>query len=85
MNERSEENVAVDRLVINPMAVAPKDGTPVLLKFKDDLSEYHKVWEGMFFVGRSRGDIMEWGFAAPVGMGGFPDIWFEGRYSLKGL
>ena len=72
---------------INPMETAPKDGTPVLLKFKDDLSEYNKseVWENMLFVGRNNDMVMEWGFAAPVGMGGFPDVWFQGWYDLSAI
>jgi len=71
------------------MVDAPKDGTPILLKFKDDLSQYDKCdhysmakWNGLYFVGRNRGDIMEWGFAAPVGQGGFPDAWLDGWLPL---
>jgi len=63
----------------SPIESAPKDGTPVLLKFKNDLSKYTMgKWDGLVFVGRSRDDTMEWGFAAPVGCGGFPDAWLEG-------
>lgn len=63
-----------------PMDSAPKDGTPLTLKFKNDLSVYgdHESWNGIIFVGRSRGGSMSWGFAAPVGVGGFPDYWLEG-------
>ena len=66
------------------MDSAPKDGTPVLLKFKDDLSAYKKdsLFAGIQFVGRSYGNIMEWSFAAPVGVGGFPDNWLEGWQPL---
>jgi hypothetical protein len=73
------------------MDSAPHDGTPVLLKFKDDLSQYDKCdhysmtkWNGLYFVGRNRGDIQEWGFAAPVGQGGFPDAWLDGWQPLPG-
>lgn len=68
-----------------PMETAPKDGTAILLKFKDDLSSYnrcnddwHETWQGIAFVGRNRGDEGQWAFAAPVGHGGFTDVWFEG-------
>lgn len=68
-----------------PMKTAPKDGTAILLKFKDDLSSYnrrnddwHETWQGIAFVGRNRGDLGQWAFAAPVGHGGFTDVWFEG-------
>lgn len=68
-----------------PMKTAPKDGTAILLKFKDDLSSYnrcnddwHETWQGIAFVGRNRGDEGQWAFAAPVGHGGFTDVWFEG-------
>ena len=68
-----------------PMSTAPKDCTRVLLKFKDDLTKYEgsiagslERFQGIPFVGRNRGDLMEWAFAAPVGHGGFPDAWLEG-------
>lgn len=61
-----------------PMDTAPKDGTPVLLKFNSDLNENGRKYENLVFIGRNRGDIMDWGFAAPVGVGGFPDEWLEG-------
>lgn len=78
-----------------PISTAPKDGTSILLKFKDDLSAYYgsfeermKGWEGLCFVGRAyreeRHHIMGWGFAAPVGNGGFPDAWIEGWMPLPG-
>lgn len=71
------------------MDSAPKDGTPVLLKFKDDMSQFDKTgkfrmsrWNSINFVGRNRGDVMLWGFAAPVGQGGFPDEWLDGWQPL---
>lgn len=55
-----------------PMATAPKDGTPVLLKFKsvEALPERLEAMADRWFVGANRGDSTEWGFAAPVGYGG---------------
>ncbi|MCU7917105.1 MAG: hypothetical protein KZQ95_01950 [Candidatus Thiodiazotropha sp. (ex Epidulcina cf. delphinae)] len=76
----------VERLVINPMTSAPKDGTPVLLKFKSDLEGVgQRRWRGLLFVGSHKGDCWNWGFAAPVGQGGFPDDWMEGWYDITGL
>lgn len=78
---------------IRPMKDAPKDGTPVLVKIKDDLSSYG-VTPGSFggthaFCGLSavmcnHGDIHAWRFAAPVGRGGFPDEWLDGWWPLPG-
>lgn len=78
--------------IARPMRDAPKDGTPVLVKMKDDLSEFgvpndgewHRMrgFLGIYAVMRSRGDPMDWCFAAPVGMGGFPDEWLEGWWPL---
>lgn len=76
-----------------PIADAPK-GPPLLLKFKDDLSQYFgnfqermELWQGVVFVGRSRSkkehNLLGWGFAAPVGQGGFPDAWMEGWQPIK--
>ena len=89
----SETNVEKDDpqqlIVINPMVIAPKDGTPVLLKFRDDLSKHCKrdkeYWEGVVFVGKNHNTRSQWMFAAPVGMSGFPDAWFEGWYDIKDL
>lgn len=71
------------------MDTAPLDGTPVLLKFKDDMSQFDKEdnfhtkeLSGLYFVGRNRGDLMLWGFAAPVGYGGFPSDWLDGWMPL---
>ncbi len=78
-------------MTMRPMREAPKDGTPVLVKIKDDLSPWGiepgsfggtDRFAGLHAVMRSRGDIMEWGFAAPVGRGGFPDEWLDGWWPL---
>ncbi len=62
------------------MKTSPKNNTPVLLRFKNNLSEYkaREAWNGRVIVGKNAGDVMGWSFAAPVGAGGFPDDWFEG-------
>ena len=89
MSLATDSNNAVEGLALNPMRTAPKDGTPVLLKMKSNLEQYGKSdperWNGILFVGFNRGNLMDWGFAAPVGHGGFPDEWFEGWYSLQDL
>lgn len=72
-----------------PMQDSPKDGTPVLLKLKDDLSQYSTdtdwldTWNGMQFVGCREKSAFAWSFAAPVGCGGFPDPWFVGWKPLE--
>lgn len=59
---------------LRPMASAPMDGTPVLLKMKpaSDLPERLGAMADRWFVGANRNDASEWGFAAPVGYGGIP-------------
>lgn len=63
---------------------APRDGTPVLLLLKNPIPDHHeRTWDGIKFVGRHPGVSNDgfdigWSFAAPVGMGGFPDEWIEG-------
>ena len=64
------------------IATAPKDGAPILLKFKDSLPAMVAHFSGAQFVGRNRGDESEWSFAAPVGVGGIIDGWLEGWKSL---
>lgn len=68
------------------IAEAKKDGKPILIKLKSPIPrilERDRPWDGLVFVGRHPGlsddgfDI-GWNFAAPVGMGGFPDDWIEG-------
>lgn len=58
-----------------PMSKAPKDGSSILLKTNSKASSGYK---NIQFIGRYTDDCMEWGFAAPVGVGGFPDEWFDG-------
>lgn len=69
---------------------APKDGTPVLAKFRDDIfpglrpeREDLAPWNGACAVLRHPGVYVHegrtwdhgWNMAAPVGQGGFPDEW----------
>ena len=76
-----------------PMASAKKDGTPVLLLFKNPIPRDRddlRRWDGIQFVGRNTlgpdGYDYDWNFAAPVGYGGFPDEWFAGwRHLPPGL
>lgn len=89
-NQRSEPATA--RLdAPSPMSSAPKDGTPVLVRIKDDLSAYGvKIGDfgnthafcGLYAVMRCRDDIMGWSFAAPVGRGGFSGEWLDGWWPL---
>jgi hypothetical protein len=65
------------------ISTAPKDGTPVLLKFKDALSPNLDGFAGRQFVGSNRDNYMLWSFAAPVGCGGFPDDSLEGWKPLS--
>lgn len=77
-----------------PIATAPKDGARVLVRFKDDLKPFDSSdefrlerWQGLEFVARHHGHTrngydMGWGFAAPVGQGGFPDEWLVGWMPL---
>ncbi len=73
---------------MNNMQTAPKDGTPVLLKFKKDLTMYsadadcRKAWNGKFFVGSFKSKMGGWGFAAPVGRGGITTKWLSGWHPL---
>ena len=67
-----------------PMASAPRR-KPVLLLFKNPIpterDDAHR-FDGLQLVGRLGSDIEGWCFAAPVGMGGFPDEWFVGWQPL---
>lgn len=76
-----------------PIETAPKDGTSVLLRFKNPIPRegngVQRQWAGLQFVGRHPGVAEDgfdigWSFAAPVGMGGFPDEWLEGWMPLLG-
>lgn len=62
---------------------APRDGSPVLLKMREKLPSRLDGFEGIQFVGRW-GGYMHWGFAAPVGVGGFNDELIEGWMPLPG-
>lgn len=73
-----------------PIESASKNRQPILVKFYDDI--YPRLrperndlerWNGVQFVARHPGLAEDgfdvgWGFAAPVGTGGFPDEWIEG-------
>lgn len=64
-----------------PMCMAKKDGTPYLLKFKDDLTFFDaEHWHGVRAVMLNHGS--SWLFAAPVGCGGFMDDHFVGFMEL---
>ena len=73
-----------------PIESAPKDGTAVLVRMLDDIfpricpnrPELER-WNGVTAVMRNNGiQYLDWGFAAPVGMGGFPDEWMAGWMPL---
>ena len=76
--------------MMRPMADAPDDGTPVLVKFKDDLTAYGVTdtenTHLLPFLGISAVMCKEgtqgWRFAAPVGRGGFSDAWLIGWWPL---
>lgn len=69
-----------------PISTARKDGTSYLLKFRGNLQAIRidlERWNNLQFVGSHPGLCRDgfdvgWSFAAPVGMGGFPDDWFVG-------
>ncbi len=64
-----------------PIETAPRDGTWVLMLFKPPrtpiANPHFESFAGIQFVARWHGSS-EWCFAAPVGMGGFPDEWLQG-------
>ncbi|MBE9635802.1 hypothetical protein [Salipiger mangrovisoli] len=70
---------------------APQDGTPVLVKIKDDLAPWEikpghfggtKRFAGLHAVMRCRGDMMDWCFVAPLGCGGLPAECLDGWWPL---
>lgn len=74
-----------ERPTWHPMNTAPKDGRRLLLLFRDDLPERCAGFNGIPFVGRHAGSGYLWSFAAPVGMGGFPDEWLVGWQPIPGV
>ena len=73
-----------------PIETAPKDGTRILVQFKSPIPDDRpalRKWDGIPFVARHPGLADDgfdrgWNFAAPVGMGGFPDEWLVGWWPL---
>lgn len=47
-----------------------------------NMAGWAKTWGGLYFVGRSRGDVWAWSFAALVGYGGISTEWLESWYPL---
>lgn len=72
------------------MGNAPRDRSACLLLFKRRIAADQDAtirWAGLMFVGRHEGFTpsgldLGWGFAAPIGMGGFPDEWLAGWQPL---
>ena len=72
---------AAETPALRPMGSAPKDRSPVLLRFKAEIPQRPDMTEqyaSRWIVGCSAGDYMEWSLAGPFGCGGFPDDWFDG-------
>lgn len=74
-----------------PIETARKDGTRILVLLKNPIPRPNRddlrQWDGIPFVARHHGFTddgfdMGWGFAAPVGQGGFPDDWMVGWMTL---
>lgn len=73
-----------------PIESAKKDRTPYLICLKNPIPndrEDLRRWDGLQFVARHPGIAEDgfdigWGFAAPVGHGGFPDEWIAGCMPL---
>lgn len=86
---------AADEAAWLPIESAPKDGTEILAKVRDDLYPAVKPerpdlerWNGRWIVVYHPGILEDgfdlgWGVAAPVGHGGFPDAWFDGWTRLS--
>lgn len=67
------------------MKDAPRDGTPVLLRFGFGLEGEMAEFSGLVIVARNlndRGRLDLWDFAAPIGFGGYEDRLFQGWISL---
>lgn len=79
-----------DILDLNPMSSAPRDRTPILVKFKDnlqsirdDLEPWNNVWCVMYWPHCDDEFKPGWSIAAPVGYGGFSDNYLLGWRSLE--
>lgn len=68
------------------MKDAPRDGTPVLLRFGFGLEGEMAGFSGLVIVGlnlNDRGHLDLWDFAAPIGFGGYEDRLFQGWAPLS--
>ena len=76
--------------MLKPMADHPKDGTPVLARFRNDLSHIRADLDriaGRWVVVRHEGVKADgwdggWNLAGPFGCDGIPDDWFIGWQAL---
>lgn len=60
-----------------PIETAPRDGSPLLIRFRDDLPSRVSGFAGKCAVMRWTFDGGEWSYHGPIGMGGFPDEWIS--------
>lgn len=79
---------------LRDIGAAPKDRTPILAKFRDDIypgirpgRDDLEPWNGRWVVIHHPGVTADgfdigWSVSAPVGNGGFPDEWIEGWMPL---
>lgn len=73
-----------------PIETAPRNRTPILARFKDNLVHIRPdliKWEGKCCVVNHVGVLVDgfdigWGVDAPVGYGGIPDEWIAGWQPL---
>lgn len=73
-----------------PIETAPRDRTPILVRFKEKLAHLRPdltKWEGKRCVVFHEGVLddgydLGWGVDAPVGYGGIPDEWLDGWMPL---
>lgn len=65
-----------------PIETAPRDGVPLLIRFRDDLPSRVSGFAGKCAVMRWTFDGGEWSYHGPIGMGGFPDEWIAGWMPL---
>ena len=70
------------RRSLRAMIDAPRDGTPILLRFRFDMAgDLPGGFSGAVIVGcnhRDKGSLDAWEFAAPIDQTGFPDSMFQG-------